>query len=157
MNKVIIAILVLAVVLVGGFFITRDSGGNDSPSALPPPSPIPTPPPIPNEPGTPTPSPEPVSPSPQGPIAHTVRYLDSGYSPATIEINAGDTVAFKNESTDTVWTASNPHPTHTTNSTFDELKASPPGGGHSFTFNQSGTWRYHNHLNPGHTGTIVVK
>lgn len=184
MNRTLIALMVLALALLGGWWLFR--GGAEPVEPAPPlPTPVspdvtsgervgtptppaagvgaaapppeaqpPTAPPLPPS-GTPTPEPTPTQAA--LPATHTVRYTDAGYEPQTAEINAGDTVVFRNESTDTVWTASNPHPTHTTNAAFDELQASPPGGEYAFTFNQAGAWRYHNHLNPGHTGTIIVK
>lgn len=96
---------------------------------------------------------------------YTITITDSGYSPNTITIKAGDTVTFKNESSQPVWTASAVHPTHkaypTTGgclgSTFDACQGIPPGQSWSFKFDIAGSWKYHNHLNPGQTGTIVVQ
>lgn len=96
---------------------------------------------------------------------YTITATDSGYSPSTITIKVGDTVIFKNGGSQPVWTASAAHPTHraypTTGgcigSTFDACQGIPPGQSWSFKFDIAGSWKYHNHLNPGQTGTIVVQ
>lgn len=95
----------------------------------------------------------------------TVIYTDKGFFPAPVTIRKGETVVFKNNASDSMWVASNPHPTHSgypttggcVGSTFDACKNIPPGGSWSFTFDISGTWGYHNHLNPSESGTIVVQ
>ena len=101
----------------------------------------------------------------------TVLYSNSGYSPATITVKKGDTVFFDNKSSKIMWTASAVHPTHkvypgtditfcgTPQSTgaFDACKGYGPGESWEFNFNKQGTWKYHNHLQANHTGTIVVE
>jgi plastocyanin len=87
----------------------------------------------------------------------TVSYTNNGYEPRETRIAVGENVRFVNNSNDDVWTASGPHPAHTNFPAFDEKQESVPGTSYSFTFTEKGTWRYHNHLNPGHTGTIVVE
>jgi plastocyanin len=70
-----------------------------------------------------------------------------------------------------MWPASAFHPTHTVYSgtslsehcpdtagtAFDACKGFLPGQSWSFKFTKAGTWKYHDHLNPGATGTIVVE
>lgn len=94
-----------------------------------------------------------------------VAYTDSGFSPKTLTIKKGDTVTFKNNASDDVRVASNPHPVHNgyptkggcVGSTFDSCSNIPPGSSWSFTFGFVGSWGYHNHLNPSEGGTIVVQ
>lgn len=86
-----------------------------------------------------------------------VSYTNNGYSPTVLKVKVGGAVTFKNESSNPMWTASNPHPTHTALQGFDSLTGVTLGQSYSFTFNKAGTWRYHNHLNPSHTGTIIVE
>lgn len=159
-NKIVISIVIVAVMLLVGYFLFR--GSYKSP-AVPP-----------------TLSEQPVSQSEltEKPISqealpeetlpveqNIVTYSDSGYSPATLTVKAGTTVTFKNESSRSMWTASGVHPTHrlypTTGgciaSTFDACQGIQPGSSWSFKFNIVGTWKYHNHLNPSNTGTIVVE
>lgn len=112
---------------------------------------------------TPTPTRTPQTPPAAARV--TVTYTASGFSPSTITIQKGDTVVFKNTASDGVWVSSNPHPVHTAypttggciGSTFDACKPIPPGSSWSFTFGVAGTWGYHDHLNPGKGGTIVVQ
>ena len=55
-----------------------------------------------------------------------------------------------------MWTASNPHPAHTILPTFDQFKGSEPGSVYQYTFDQVGTWRYHDHINPAFGGVVIV-
>lgn len=101
---------------------------------------------------------------------HVIVYSDSGYSPSNLSIKVGDTVIFQNESAGEMWTASAVHPTHTVypNSNikncdtaeqgemFDACGGTPSGGSWLFTFDEVGTWGYHNHLRATHTGKIEV-
>lgn len=98
----------------------------------------------------------------------TVTYTDSGFQPGSLSVPVGTTVTFTNESSDTMWVASDVHPTHTEYSgasrvehcsggssaaAFDQCQV---GQTYSFTFNKPGTWGYHNHQMSFHTGTITV-
>jgi len=102
---------------------------------------------------------------PTPPAENTVEITSSGFSPNTLTITAGDTVAFVNKDTNSHWPASAVHPTHTLypesggclGSTFDACKGLAQEEAFSFKFDQKGTWKYHDHLNPGLTGTIVVQ
>ncbi|HEU4716010.1 MAG TPA: cupredoxin domain-containing protein [Candidatus Saccharimonadales bacterium] len=88
--------------------------------------------------------------------AATITYSDSGYSPSTITVKSGDTIAIKNTSSSEMQFDSDPHPIHTDD---EELNAGPvaPGQTVTFTVTTTGTYGYHNHLNPNDTGTIVIK
>lgn len=110
----------------------------------------------------------PVASAPQTPptaSSVTVTYTSNGFSPATVTVPKGGAVVFKNATSDGMWVASNPHPVHTgyptrggcIASTFDACKSIPAGGSWSFTFNIAGTWGYHDHLNPGEGGTVIVR
>lgn len=55
-----------------------------------------------------------------------------------------------------MWVASDPHPTHTGLSGFDSGRGYGEGENYSFTFNEPGNWGFHNHLNSGDTGKIIV-
>lgn len=161
MNKTIIAIVVVALAAVGGYFLFK--GFSQSPTA-----PF-------------IPSRQPVSqpPAAQAPVTQTtpsaeqnvVTYTDSGYSPSTLRVKTGATVTFKNESSRAMWTASAVHPSHAVyggtslgehcpdaaGTAFDACAGIQPGNSWSFTFMKKGAWKYHNHLSPGDTGTIVVE
>lgn len=100
-----------------------------------------------------------------------VTYTNSGFSPSSVTINAGEVVMFVNEGSNLMWPASAIHPTHTVypgssiqkcgtaeeDSIFDACSRVTSGNSWSFTFTETGTWKYHNHLNIGKTGTIVVE
>jgi plastocyanin len=96
---------------------------------------------------------------------NVVTYTDSGFSPASLTIKKGDTVTFKNSASDDVRVASNPHPLHTgypttggcVGSTFDSCSNIAPGQSWSFKFDFTGSWGFHNHLNPAEGGTIIVQ
>lgn len=96
---------------------------------------------------------------------HTVTYTDSGFSPAVLTTKKGETITFQNASSRDMRVSSAPHPIHdaypTTggciSSTFDSCADIPPGQSWSFTFDIIGTWKYHDHLNLGKYGTIVVQ
>ena len=97
--------------------------------------------------------------------ANTILYTDDGFMPATLTVKAGAKVTFLNESSFQVWPASNNHPTHrlypTTGgcvgSTFDACKGVKPDGFWSFVFSIPGAWKYHDHLSPARTGSVVVQ
>ncbi len=86
-----------------------------------------------------------------------VTYGESGFSPDTLRIKVGATVSFKNQRSESMWIASNPHPIHTDYSGFDAKRGYTKGESYSFTFTQSGSWKYHDHLNPGTGGIIIVE
>ncbi len=88
---------------------------------------------------------------------NVVTYTDSGFSPAVLTIKNGGTVTFKNSASDDMWVASNPHPVHTDYPGFDAKKNIAPGETYQFTFTKSGSWGYHNHLNPSEGGKIIVQ
>ena len=90
----------------------------------------------------------------------TLNYSDDGYSPETLQVKKGQKVKFTTTSEVPNWVASNPHPAHTDYPEFDTgqiLGTLPaPGDEVEFTFEKVGSWGFHNHNQPTHTGTIVV-
>lgn len=86
-----------------------------------------------------------------------ILYRSPTFSPSVLRVKAGTTVTFHNDSNDSLWIASNPHPAHTDLSGFDSKASIEMGGDFSFTFDRLGTFGYHNHLNPSFTGTIIVE
>ncbi len=95
---------------------------------------------------------------------------DEGYSPQTLNIGEGDKVIWKHEGTQQNWPASASHPTHKVypNSgiekcgteeadvIFDACHGLVNGDEWTFTFNEAGSWNYHDHLHPNFWGTIIV-
>jgi len=100
-------------------------------------------------------------------FAALVTYTDSGFEPAVVTIKKGETVRFVDQSTGGMWVASAKHPTHAVypqksetdclGSSFDSCRALSAGEFWEFTFDEAGTWKYHNHVQPGHVGTVVVE
>ena len=88
---------------------------------------------------------------------NTVTYTDSGFSPSTLTIKKGETATFKNMTPGNMWVASSPHPAHTDYPEFDAKREVAPGETYQFTFAKTGNWKYHNHVNLGKYGTIVVQ
>lgn len=88
---------------------------------------------------------------------HVVNYTDKGFNPASLEIKAGETVQFVNNSSGGMWVASGPHPAHTAYPEFDPKRNIPSGEIYEFTFTKIGEWKYHNHTKAGVYGTIIVK
>lgn len=103
--------------------------------------------------------------------ANMVKIAASGFEPKTLTVKAGATVTFVNEDSNKHWPASAMHPTHkvypssgiekcgTVEETniFDACRGLAQGESFSFTFNEKGSWKYHDHLNVPSTGTIVVE
>lgn len=110
-----------------------------------------------------------------------VNVTDAGFSPARVVVTAGTTVRWVNQQDVAVWPASDVHPVHQSypadyseagsyggsqacsgqgqqkDGAFDPCRRVPPGGSFSFTFGETGTWGYHDHLAPSRTGTVVVR
>ena len=100
-----------------------------------------------------------------------ITYTDSGFSPSSLTIEVGDTVTFKNNSSRLNWPATAVHPTHRVypgsdikkcnsaaeGAMFDACGAVASGGEWQFTFGETGSWGYHDHLRISNTGRIIVK
>ena len=102
---------------------------------------------------------------------NAIVYTDDGFSPATITVSIGDVVTFVNESGGVVWPATAEHPTHTVypgsdiekcdaaeaGSMFDSCGPVMSGESWSFQFDETGEWGYHDHLNSGNFGRVIVE
>lgn len=86
-----------------------------------------------------------------------VTYTRGGFSPRTVSVKKGAVVLFANESDETLWVGSDPHPSHEWLSGFDSLAGFQKGESYSYTFSKEGTWGYHNHVNPVRDGFVEVK
>lgn len=128
MNRTVLVVVIILIAAAGVWFFSRQS-----------------------------PSPEPVNVARPGGTEVAVIYTDSGYSPAEVRVKAGTKVVFENQSAELMWTASAVHPTHLELPGFDALSGAATGQSYAFTFSQTGTWRYHNHLRPTHSGTVIVE
>ena len=88
---------------------------------------------------------------------NTVVYGDNGFAPKSITVKVGTTVTWKNTGNKMMWVASAVHPTHQELPGFDQLEATGNGTTYSYTFIKVGTWKFHNHVSPGDTGTVIVE
>ncbi len=167
MNKIIIAVIVILVVVISGYFLFK-SGYQPTSSVSQP---------LNEQVNSQEISQPPVEQTPDETqnteTGNIITYTDSGYSPNTITIKNGQTVIFKNQSSKSMWPASAMHPTHrlydgtsieehcsgtrVTSSSFDACSGVQPGNSWSFRFNKTGSWKYHDHLSPTNFGAIIVE
>ena|SRR3989344_3828155 len=142
MKKATVAIII-AIIVLGGYYLfkkTSEQAAQESAS-------------------------QPFAEQTQTEKTNVITYTGTGYSPSALEIKAGETVTFKNESQQSMWPASAMHPAHkeypTTGgclgSTFDACMGVQMGDDWSFKFDIAGNWKYHDHLSPKNFGTIIVK
>jgi len=82
---------------------------------------------------------------------------DGRFSPQTVSVEMGARVRWTNNDDAAHRVSSDPHPTHTNLPGFDSLENIPPGFTYSYTFQERGTFTYHDHLNPTATGTVIVR
>lgn len=135
--------IILIILLGGGYFVAKTVRHAMSPA----PSPV-------VQQGA---QPTTTSASPSGmQTQNTVVLTRSGWSPASLTIKAGDSVTWTNKSGQSATVSSDPHPTHTNYPPLN-LGSFSDGSSVSLNFPKAGTYGYHNHLNPGETGTIIVQ
>ena len=100
----------------------------------------------------------------------TVEITANGYEPKSVSIKAGGTVTWVNKVDANHWPASNAHPTHTLypgssiqkcntapEEVFDACTSLKNKDTYSFIFTEVGSWKYHDHVNPGLGGVINVE
>lgn len=115
---------------------------------------------------------ETTSPTGNQPLSEsdTIYLTDSGFEPSNLVIEEGETVTWTNNASNSMWIASDRHPTHTEYSgtslrnhcqngdqnsqAFDQCST---GDRFSFTFEKTGEWSYHNHEPFISGGVITVK
>ncbi|MDP3778763.1 MAG: hypothetical protein Q8R30_01785 [bacterium] len=85
-----------------------------------------------------------------------IELRETGFSPSETTIVPGQTVTFTTIRGKDFWPASDPHPTHEYLNGFDSGDPISSGKSWNYTFLESGTWRFHDHLEPSFHGTIVV-
>ncbi len=112
---------------------------------------------------------------------YIVEITDTGYIPQKVSIRQGDAVKWINKGTKDNWPASAKHPTHTVyaggkydepgtylgsqacksegqpkTGAFDPCKPLKTGESFTFTFDENGTWAYHEHIAVKMFGQIIV-
>lgn len=132
-NRIIIGIIIAIIMIAGGIFLFS-KGNTASPRETSQPTSLPT-----------------TAEQSQ----NIVIYTSDGFSPANLVIKVGTKVVWKNEA-GSLSVNSSPHPTHTD---YSPLNLGIIGKGElkSLIFDKPGTYRYHNHLNPSHKGTVNVE
>ena len=102
---------------------------------------------------------------------HIIETTEEGFSPDQLAIKVGETVKFVNKRSRLSWPASAIHPTHQSypgsdikkckteesNKIFDACRGLKSDESYEFTFNEKGSWNFHDHLNPRLFGTITVE
>jgi len=157
MKNIWIWLVVLVVIIGGGYWYWQSTSM---------PAVDQTPPPVSDQAQNPSTTDQ-TPPSTSAPMTATVTYNGSSFSPSTVTIAKGGTVTFTSTGSN-MWVASDPHPTHqgysgttrsqhcpdTAGTAFDQCA---PGGSYSFTFQKTGSWGYHDHLNDNVGGTVIVQ
>lgn len=87
----------------------------------------------------------------------TVMLTPTGFEPRLVTIRVGEVVTFRTNRVNPFWPASNLHPSHLVYPEFDAKGPVAASGSYSFRFSSSGSWRYHDHLSPQYTGTVIVR
>lgn len=86
-----------------------------------------------------------------------ITLTEDGFSPSEARMKVGETVIFKTTTGKMFWPASNAHPSHGIYPEFDPLQPVSPEAQWSFSPQKAGEWRYHDHLAPYYTGTLIVE
>ena len=79
-----------------------------------------------------------------------------GFVPQSVTLKAGQKVVWTNETDATANVSSAPHPTHEEYPPLN-LENFEPGTSVELIFEEPGTYKYHDHLNPSKFGTVVVE
>lgn len=85
-----------------------------------------------------------------------VKMTSSNFSPKNITVKVGESVIWQNDDSANHTVNSYNHPTHTLYP-FLNLGLIKSGETKSATFSKTGTFMYHDHLNPSLTGTVTVE
>ena len=96
-----------------------------------------------------------IAPPAAGDVAQVV-ITSSGFVPATLSIAPNTKVVWTNSDTKPHQIQANPHPT---GDSLNELKSEILANAQSYnyTFTQTGSYSYHDYLNPSTNGTIEVR
>lgn len=87
-----------------------------------------------------------------------VAITSSGFIPAVIQVAPGTLVTWTNNDTSSHQVASDPYPQDNNLAGFKSPTALSQNDSYSFTFERTGTFTYHDDLNPFKlTGTVIVK
>ncbi|HLG91031.1 MAG TPA: cupredoxin domain-containing protein [Candidatus Saccharimonadales bacterium] len=147
--KMAIAVVVIIALGIGGYLLMKDDSPSDSSSNSSQESTTPS------QETQPQPAQQNPATQEQTPAA-TITYTDSGFEPAEVTINSGDSLKVVNNSSSSLDFESSVHPVHTDNPELN-IGSISPGSDKTFKITKTGTWGYHNHENPSDTGRINVE
>ena len=86
----------------------------------------------------------------------SINLTSSGFSPNTITIKTGTRVIWLNKSGAAATVNSAVHPSHKVYTPLN-LGEFRDGSSVQLVFDKPGTYKYHDHLNPSRTGTVIVE
>ena len=158
MNSRITTIIILVVLIGGGFWLLSPKSASTTPAPATTVTPADT------QPATATTTSHTASTTE---TIITVTYTDKGFSPSPITVKKGQSVTFINKSSHRMWVAVDEHPTHLlydgtsksqhcpdiSGNAFDQCIA---GDSYTFTFKKTGSWEYHNHTLASDEGIVTV-
>lgn len=139
-NTVLVAGIVLVTIVLGGWFLMKSQNNQAVPTntientTLPASSLVPAP-----------------------TEEKTITITSSGFSPQQLTVKAGDTVTWINNDSNDQQVNSVPHPSHTNYPPLNTIGLLKPGEKKSLSFPATGTYKYHDHLNPSLSGSVVVE
>ncbi|MDP3727306.1 MAG: hypothetical protein Q8R35_01550 [bacterium] len=138
--KTVLIIVVLAIVIGGGYYLYQRGGYQATPGETP----------------WPTPAPSATPPATTSGQTHQVVMDATGFVPAELSIKVGDKVTFVNRDTRSRWPASGLHPTHMLCAGFDALQPLAANESYSHVFTETKECPMHDHLTTSIRGKITV-
>lgn len=88
--------------------------------------------------------------------SETITLTQDGFKPNSLAVKSGTRVIWLNKSGKTGTVNSEPHPAHTLYPVL-QLGSFEDGSSVQTVFDKTGTYTYHNHLNPSQKGTVIVE
>ena len=88
--------------------------------------------------------------------ATTIAITGEGFNPREVKVRRGAKVTWVNKGQRQSWPASAFHPTHLEYPGFDSVRGLSQGESYSFVFEKTGSWKYHDHMNPTMSGAVQV-
>ncbi len=148
-RNLVIAVVVILVLIVGGWLLTRPKqpamSSPETQSTQAPAS---------------TESAAPTSTASEGAMmkkdSNLVKITANGFSPKSITVKTGESITWENTDSSNHTVNSDNHPTHLLYP-FLNLGVIKPGDKKSVASPKAGTFTYHDHLNPSLTGSVTVQ
>lgn len=93
----------------------------------------------------------------RGQLEVAIVLTEEGFVPEFVQISPGTAVIFTTTRAHPFWPASNEHPSHTLFPAFDPKRPLASHESWSFTFDEVGERRFHDHIRSYYTGTMYVE